>query len=77
MIMKWEEAKARIKELEEAYSVMKGEATWNLKEREKVEARIEELEEGIEKVLKWRGLDGDGISDPLRKELYGLVGRKE
>ncbi len=40
-----------------------------------IEARVKilELREGIEKALKWRNLDGDGISDPLRKELYKLV----
>jgi len=27
----------------------------------------------INEVLEWRNLDGDGISDPLRKELYKLV----
>jgi hypothetical protein len=43
-----------------------------------IEARVKilELREGIEKVLKWRNLDGDGISDPLRKELYKLVEEK-
>jgi len=39
--------------------------------------RIKELKDGIEKVLKWRNLDGDGISDPLRMELYGLITREE
>jgi len=42
-----------------------------------LENKVKKLEKGIEKVLKWRGLDGDGISDPLRKELYELVGRDE
>jgi hypothetical protein len=37
----------------------------------------EKLEEGIKKVLKWRNLDGDGISDPLRKELYGLIEKEK
>jgi hypothetical protein len=41
-----------------------------------IEARIEivQLWGGIKKVLKWRNLDGDGISDPLRQELYELIG---
>ena len=43
-----------------------------------IEARVKilELREGIEKVLEWRNFDGDGISDPLRKELYKLVEEK-
>ena len=41
------------------------------------EGRIEELERGIDKVLKWRNLDGDGISDPLRKELYKLIKKEK
>jgi len=35
--------------------------------------KVLELNEAIGKVLKWRNLDGDGISDPLRKELYAHV----
>ncbi len=38
--------------------------------------RVKELEEEIEKVLKWRNFDGDGITDPLRKELKELVEKK-
>jgi hypothetical protein len=43
-----------------------------------IEARVKilELREGIEKALKWRNFDGDGISDPLRKELYKLIEEK-
>ena len=39
--------------------------------------QIKKLVDGIEKVLKWRGLDGDGISDPLRKELYKLIEKEK
>jgi DNA repair exonuclease SbcCD ATPase subunit len=42
-------------------------------ENQKLKARIKELEEGIDKVIKWRNFDGDGITDPLRKELYTLL----
>jgi len=40
------------------------------KKAEQNEALILELKEAIGKVLAWRNFDGDGISDPLRKELY-------
>lgn len=35
-----------------------------------------EVGEGIEKILKWRNFDGDGISDPLRQELKDMVEKK-
>lgn len=35
------------KELEEAYSVMKKEAVWNLGERDKLEVKVKELEETL------------------------------
>ncbi len=58
-----------------------GTASWPRDEFENLidwyEGRIEELEKKIEEVLKWRNLDGDGISDPLRQELYKLVEKKK
>jgi hypothetical protein len=43
-----------------------------------IEARVEivRLRVGIKEVLEWRNFDGDGISDPLRKELYKLVEKR-
>jgi hypothetical protein len=29
----------------------------------------------LERVLAWRGLDGDGITDPLRGEIIRALGR--
>ena len=29
----------------------------------------------LEKVLKWRGLDGDGITDPLRNDIIKCLNR--
>ena len=62
----WEEVKARIKEL----SVMKGKATWNLKEREKVEARIKELVNGIE---RHRAMNLKVLHSIWDDELYKLI----
>lgn len=39
-------------------------AGWQAKDEE-----VSELKERLSDVLKWRGLDGDGITDPLRKRI--------
>jgi len=62
-----------IKELEDKLSqILIEKQIW---ERSSLDAddKIDELKEGIDKVLEWRNFDGDGISDPLREELYKLV----
>jgi DNA repair exonuclease SbcCD ATPase subunit len=63
----------RIKELEGKNKILTRWDTELRSDLNKCEARVKELKEWIEKVLKWRNLDGDGISDPLRKELYKLI----
>ena len=72
LLSKVKGAEIKVKELEEVEQ-----------ERERlskllVEARVEivGLRVGIKEVLEWRNLDGDGISDPLREELYKLVEEK-
>jgi len=50
---------------------------WSTEQVKSLLSRIKELEGGIEEVLKWRNLDGDGISDPLREELYKLIGKEK
>jgi len=77
MILKICNLEAHIKEIEE----IKLEEVEQERERLSkllIEARVEivGLRVGIKEVLEWRNLDGDGISDPLRKELYKLVEEK-
>jgi FtsZ-binding cell division protein ZapB len=42
-------------------------------EKFNLQLQIYALEDSIKEVLEWRNLDGDGISDPLRKQLYKLL----
>ena len=77
MILKICNLEAHIKEIEE----IKLEEVEQERERLSkllIEARVEivGLRIGIKEVLEWRNFDGDGISDPLREELYKLVESK-
>lgn len=73
-------AETYIKELEEKIvqneNSLDGELTYQgwVNKCQLAELRVRELKKGIGKVLRWRNLDGDGISDPLREELYELNG---
>jgi cell fate (sporulation/competence/biofilm development) regulator YmcA (YheA/YmcA/DUF963 family) len=71
---KVKQAESRIKELEDENKThLHSIEIWREKYHETFD-RIKVLEEAIEKVLTWRNLDGDGISDPLREELYKAQG---
>jgi len=40
-------------------------------------ARVERLERALEAVNDWRGLDGDGISDPTRMQVKAALADEE
>jgi len=35
----------------------------------------DELYAALEAAINWRGLDGDGISDPVREQLYAAIAK--
>jgi hypothetical protein len=54
-----------------------GIAQANIARAEKAEAERAALAAALRKVIDWRGLDGDGISDPLRADVAELLAKDE